>query len=94
MNTKFCEKAMTAIQKGIERGDSIAEMEAIGVSQRIINALEESEYCIIYLKQLLERTTLELAVIPNVGVKAINQIYAALDRYHLLEEMMLEDAIV
>lgn len=93
MNAKFCEKAMIAIQKGIDRGDSIADMELIGVSQRIINALEESDYCIIYLKQLLERTTLELAVIPNVGVKAINQIYAALDKYYLLEEM-LEDVVI
>ena len=56
MKSNISEQALEAIQRGIERGDCIVDMELLKlstggqvISQRIINALEESDFGIITL---------------------------------------------
>lgn len=85
-------QALAAIQRGVERGDTIAEMEAAGVSQRIINALEESEFEIIYVEQLLHTELEDLLCIQNIGVSAIEQLSNALKNYDVLEKFILSEA--
>ncbi|RDJ35089.1 MAG: hypothetical protein DWQ19_09650 [Crenarchaeota archaeon] len=84
-------EAIVAIAKGIDRGDSIAEMEALGISQRTINALEESEFCIITLEQLMSHRITELMTISNIGANALNGIITALSEYHKLDEVLEKD---
>ena len=83
--------SLTAIQNGIERDDAIVEMELMGLSQRVINALEESEYGIIYLKDLIDYTLEEIMTIPNIGETAIGKICTILIRYNQLEKMILNE---
>lgn len=80
-----------SINRGIQRGDGICEMELLGLSQRIINTLEESDYAIIYLDQLVNHTIDQIATIPNIGISAIQQICGILMRYTKLEEMILNE---
>jgi hypothetical protein len=80
-----------SIKRGIQRGDAICEMELMGLSQRIINTLEESDYAIIYLDELVDCTIDQIATISNIGVSAIQQICGILIRYPKLEEMILNE---
>ena len=69
----------------------MVEMEALGVPQRTINALEISEFKIITLEQLMNFRKEDLMTIQNVGVKALNQLFGALNRYHELDQILEED---
>jgi len=84
---KLSKQAVEAINRGIDRGDCVAEMEALGLPQRTINALEESKYQIHKLEQLMNRTIDDLNQIPNVGDRAIEAIFDCLGRYYELEEI-------
>lgn len=84
-------EAMEAITRGIERGDGVCEMELMGLSQRIINTLEDSDYSIIYLNELIDHTIDQIAQIPNIGVSAIQQICGILMRYNKLEELIINE---
>lgn len=92
MMANISEQAINAINEGIERGDCIVEMEALGLPQRIINALEESAYQIITLKQLMFMTKEDLIKITNVGEVALSQIYRCLSQYHELGDLASEYA--
>ena len=76
-------KAMLAIEKGIENGNTIAELEYLGVSLRTINQIEES--CnIIYLKDLVCLSERQILNIPNLGEKCLKSIKQALENYDKL----------
>jgi hypothetical protein len=85
--------ALQAISRGIERGDCVVEMEILGVPQRMINALEYSEYKIVKLEDLVNRRLDDLMTIDNVGVTAINQLINALSRYDELEKILENDTL-
>ena len=77
-------EAMLAIEKGIENGNTIAELEYLGVSLRTINQIEE--YCeIIYLKDLICFSDKQILNIPNLGKKGLDSIRQALENYDQLD---------
>lgn len=82
---RICTKARLAIQRGIERGDSVAELEKLGLNQRIIGLLEDSPFEIIMLHDLLKRHPNELLQLENIGKSSIQSIFDCLACYHELE---------
>jgi hypothetical protein len=92
-NDKFQipEESISAIMRGCQRKDAVVEMELMGLSQRIINALEESEFEIIYLEELIGFTLDEIMTINNIGATAINQLCSILVKYSQLEKLILHE---
>lgn len=86
--------ARLAIAKGIERGDCVIEMEAIGLPQRTVNALEESKFKIVRLEELVKCQIFQLREIKNVGEKAVDQIIDCLARYDELENILSHELTV
>ena len=82
------EKTLLAIRKGIKRGDAVVEMELMGLPQRVINALEDSDFQIIYLEKLVNHTLEQLLTISNIGEKAIKQLIEILSNYDKLDKMI------
>lgn len=82
MKIKLNPQALAAIQDGITRGDGLAEMEDIGLSQRTINILEN--HGILTLEDLMFTSLGDLASIPHIGVTAINQLLDCLNKYYIL----------
>lgn len=83
--------AISAITRGLERGDAVCEMELMGLSQRIINTLEESEYAVIFLSELIDLTIDDIINISNIGETAVRQICTILIQYDKLEKMILNE---
>ena len=77
--------ARKAIRAGVARGDSLARLERLGLSTRILSVLEESPYTIISLEDLIRRRRSELASLDNLGAASISEIFACLSRYHELD---------
>ena len=73
--------AHQAILQGVQRGDSIAGLELLGLTQRTISMLEESSFQIILLKDLVSLRPDDLLQISNVGEKTLQQIFDCLSRY-------------
>lgn len=65
---------------------AIAELEYLGVSLRVINSLEESEYNLVYIDDLLKLTEQEISLIPNIGKSGVSQIFNALKNLENLEK--------
>lgn len=77
-------KALAAISKGIERGDSMADLEEIGaLNVRTINLLER--HGILTLEDLMHTSQDTLFSIPHFGIGAINSLLKTLNNYHTLE---------
>jgi len=74
-----------AIAEGITRGDVVADMAVLGVSNYTIKLLEASTWNIISLQQLLERTEEELLQSNELGQTGYREIKTALQRYHELD---------
>jgi len=74
-----------AIAEGIARGDLVADMAILGVSNYTTKLLEASRWNIISLQQLLERTEEELLQIDELGQTGYREIKRALQRYHELD---------
>ena len=89
-------KARDAIERGVDRGDCVVEMEAMTppLAQRTVNALEYSEYKIVTLEQLLNCKPFHLMTIPNIGTKALNQLAECLSRYDELETILENELTV
>jgi len=94
-NNKFQipEESIASIMRGCKRKDAVVEMELMGLSQRVINALEESEFEIIYLEELIGFTLDEIMSIDNIGATAINQLCSILIRYSQLEKLILHESL-
>ena len=78
------EKARPALATGVQRGDSISELEYVGVSSRTLTLLEESVCHIIFLEDLLGHPPEDLWNINHVGPAVYQEIMDGLGRYHLL----------
>jgi DNA-directed RNA polymerase alpha subunit len=79
------ESARRAIARGVARGDSVADLEFLGLPQRTIGLLEESELEIITLRDLVTHSGDELLQIPNLGEKSIRLIFKCLAQYDQLD---------
>lgn len=73
-----------AIAQAIEGGMYIAELEAIGITERVCNMLDKKG--IQTVEDLLNSTEQELLEIPNMGKTCLSQIKSALLRLPELEE--------
>ena len=80
-------EAERAIRAGIERGESVADLELLGLPLRVINQLEESQFEIVILKQLMNCTPDQLLGIDCLAMVSVRQILTALSRYHELEDL-------
>ena len=78
--------ARRAIQQGVQRGDCVAELELLGLSQRTIGTLEDSKYEIITLRDLVSLKKDDLLQIDNLGEKTVREILGCLFRYDKLEQ--------
>jgi hypothetical protein len=74
-----------AIAEGVARGDLVADMAILGVSNYTTKLLAASRWNIISLQQLLERTEEELLQIDELGQTGYREIKRALQRYHELD---------
>jgi RNA polymerase primary sigma factor len=79
------EVARQAILKGVERGDSVADLEHLGLPTRTISVLEDSRYEIISIRDLVERSTAELLQIDSVGERTLGDVFECLSRYDQLD---------
>jgi hypothetical protein len=79
--------ARRAIAQGVRRGDSLTDLEFLGLPLRIINMLEASPHHIVTLEQLVSLRKDELAGIGQIGEYSLNHILECLSRYHELEQV-------
>jgi len=82
---KIPDVARKALRRGIRRGDSIVQLQRLGLTSRTIGLLEDSRFGIISLSDLLARRPDELLSVENLGEKSIETIFDCLARYHQLE---------
>jgi hypothetical protein len=75
--------AMRAIQDGVARGDSVADLGFLGLRQKIIGTLEERGK-IIYLEQLLNVSEEEFIEMRGLNYKSLREVLECLSRYHQL----------
>ena len=75
----FSEEVKKAILKEIEKDMTVADLEYLGLSLRVINILEDKGK-IIYIKQLVKKSHQELVEIHQVGLGGMKQIINALNR--------------
>lgn len=87
---KIPESSELALFRGIERGDTIAQLEIIGLSTRTINALETIN--IIYLEDLINTPYNKLLSIDGMGKNSIEQICKILVNYCDYEEKIMKDS--
>ena len=76
---------MSKLRK-IDSDVPIAELEYIGLPLRIINALEESKYKLIYIKDLLAVSEAEISKIDNLGSSGVKLIYEVLKNFKNLDK--------
>ena len=79
-------EARRAIAEGVRRGDPVANLEYLGLTLRTINILENSEYGILDLEELVSRNRDELLAISNVTPSVMREILQSLARYHTLKD--------
>ncbi len=77
--------AKQAVTEGVERGDSVADLELLGLSQRTIGLLEDSRFEIILLRDLVSLSREQLLQIENVGENTLNEIFGCLGQYDQIE---------
>lgn len=80
-----CPEICTLIFDAAENDATVAELEYLGLSNRIINTLEESEG-IVYLRDLIELSESELRKVRQINEVGVRQIKLVLSRFHLLEK--------
>lgn len=78
-------EARTAIARGIQRDDAVAEMEMLGLSLRTINILEDSRFQIVRLSELVSLQQNQLLEISNFGEHGLHELMDCLSRYYLLD---------
>lgn len=65
----------------------VAELQMLGLDTRRINQLEDSEYGIVTIDNLLCYTPAELLDISWLGKQGVDSIYRCLSLYHTLPEI-------
>jgi DNA-directed RNA polymerase alpha subunit len=76
---KISDAARKAITRGIEDDHPVCNLESLGLSQRLINLLENSK--ILTLEQLMNTKKGTLMGISNLGPKGLKAIFKALSKY-------------
>lgn len=84
MNLELKAEALAAIARGVDRGDSVNNLETLGVNPRYVNILERFGICT--LGQLVRRRRERLMSFPSLGGIGMGQIFSALARYHELPD--------
>lgn len=84
MDFEICEEAWVAIEEGVKKKSPVAELQLLGLDTRRINQLEDSEYGIVTLDQLMVFSPEELLEINWLGRHGVKSIYSCLNRYHEL----------
>lgn len=84
MDFEICEEAWPAIEEGVKSKSPVAELQLLGLDTRRINQLEDSEYGIVSLDQLMAFTPEQLLEINWLGRQGVKAIYGCLNRYHEL----------
>lgn len=69
------------IREAADAGMAIAELEYIGLSVRTINALESSKHNCVFLVDLIELSSEQIAAIPSLGAHGLKEITEALRRF-------------
>lgn len=87
MEFRICEEAWNAIEEGVKGKSPVAQLQLLGLDTRLINQLENSEYDIVTLDQLMEFTPEQLLKINWLGGQGVRAIYRCLNRYHELPEI-------
>lgn len=85
MDYEIGDEAWEAIKKGMEEKEPVAQLQLLGLETRRINQLEESEYKIITLDQLMKFSPQGLLEIGWLGEQGVKAIYKCLAKYHELE---------
>ena len=78
--------ARRAIAKGVQRGDLVVDLEILGLSPRVINALAGAPCHITTLGQLLSQSRDDLCRIDQLGEGSVEHILDCLSRYHELHQ--------
>ena len=86
---RFSDRARIAIANGIQQDDPAANLEYLGMTLRTLNILENSQYGITKLSQLVCRSKEELLAIPNVTPTVLNEVLVSLSHYDKLDEAQL-----
>jgi RNA polymerase primary sigma factor len=84
---RISEAAWRAIERGVHRGDCVADLEPLGLAPRTIDTLEGSQYEIITLGDLVSRSRDDLLQISNLGEKTVSRILDCLARYDQLDTL-------
>jgi DNA-directed RNA polymerase alpha subunit len=79
--------ARRALQLAVEQELPLAELECLGLRERIINCLEKAE--ILTVKDVVQCWD-RVEKIRNIGPLALKEILDALSNIHLLEEKRVE----
>jgi DNA-directed RNA polymerase alpha subunit len=77
------DQAMKALNKAVDEGHSINNLEQLGLNQRLINLLESNG--IGEIKDLLYKNKEDLLKINNFGEKNLKKIFEALSKYHTIQ---------
>jgi DNA-directed RNA polymerase alpha subunit len=78
-------ETIRTLEKAVQFKDSLSTLEYLGLSYRIISALECNG--VMQINDLLNATRDEIAGIPNVGEKAVFDILQCLKRYSEIPEL-------
>lgn len=73
-----------ALKEAIGNRSPVAELQLLGLDTRRINQLEDSEYGIVTIDNLLCYTPKELLEISWLGKQGVDSIYTCLSLYHTL----------
>lgn len=87
MKFEISEEAQLAIDAGIKERAPVAELQLLGLDTRRINQLEDSDYGIITIDQLMSFSPEQLLEINWLGKEGVKAIYKCLARYHELPEV-------
>ncbi|MBM3226831.1 MAG: hypothetical protein FJZ47_23955 [Candidatus Tectomicrobia bacterium] len=77
----------SALAEGVARGDLVADLALLGVSRYTIKLLATSQWQIVSLRALMDRTAHELMSIAELGKGGYHEIQRALQRYPELETL-------
>lgn len=89
--TRIPKKALDAIRAAIAADAPVADLEYLGLSVRIINMLEESEFNIVRLEELMGVDPQGLIAIENLGAVSVRKIFDVLSKYDQLEGAKAEE---
>ena len=78
------DEVIDALEKGIRRGDSVYELQLLGVPEKLLADLDR--FGILKLETLLKMTPNTLLSVPGIDNVSFNKIHSAIKRYDELEQ--------